>query len=253
MPDAFWGALFKDPIARERIRRQTLEGCASGNSAQMHWPNLTLERPGEDPTYISTQFFAIPGQPLWLSVVWSETERKRSEEELLNSEQRFRELFENMSSGVAVYEAVDEARDFMFLAFNAAGERIEQIPREQVLGRRVTEVFPGVVDLGLLDILRRVWRTGQPETHPAAEYRDGRLAGWRENRVYKLPSGEIVAVYDDVTEQKKAEKKLTDQLGELRRWSSVMQGREERVLELKREVNLLLRRLGESPKYEITE
>jgi PAS domain S-box-containing protein len=57
-------------------------------------------------------------------------------------------------------------------------------------------------------VFRRVWRTGLPEHHPIATYRDNRIAGWRENFVYKLPSGEIVAVYDDRTEQKQAEEAL---------------------------------------------
>ncbi|MBW2119784.1 MAG: PAS domain S-box protein [Deltaproteobacteria bacterium] len=39
-------------------------------------------------------------------------------------------------------------------------------------------------------------------------YKDQRIAGWRENYVYKLPSGEIVAVYDDITERKQAEEIL---------------------------------------------
>ncbi|MEW6546381.1 MAG: hypothetical protein AB1446_05620 [Bacillota bacterium] len=71
-------------------------------------------------------------------------------------------------------------------------------------------LFPGVGEFGLLEVFRRVWKTGKPERHPVALYRDARLEGWRENYVYKLPSGEIVAVYDDVTERRKME-------GEIRR------------------------------------
>ncbi|EKD27422.1 MAG: PAS/PAC sensor hybrid histidine kinase [uncultured bacterium] len=39
-------------------------------------------------------------------------------------------------------------------------------------------------------------------------YEDERITGWRENNVYKLPSGEVVAVYDDLTLQKQAEHEL---------------------------------------------
>ena len=41
-------------------------------------------------------------------------------------------------------------------------------------------------------------------------YQDGRLVGWYENYVYKLPSGEIVAVYDNVTERKRTEAALSE-------------------------------------------
>jgi hypothetical protein len=41
-----------------------------------------------------------------------------------------------------------------------------------------------------------------------------------------------------------------DQLDELRRWQNIFLGREGRVLELKKEVNELLEKLGEPKKYD---
>ena len=135
-------------------------------------------------------------------------ERKRAETKLRESERRYRELFDRMSSGVAVYEVKGEGESFVFTDFNASAERIEDVSRENAVGRSVVEVFPGVEEMGLLDVFRRVWRTGEPERHPAMFYRDSRKAGWRDNTVYKLPSGEIVAAYDDVTERQRSAEEL---------------------------------------------
>lgn len=131
-----------------------------------------------------------------------------AQQALRESEFRFRELFQNMGSCVAIYKAVDDGADFEFLDFNKAGERVEQISKEEVIGKLVTTVFSGVVDFGLLDVFKRVWETGIPETHPVSQYKDGRITGWRENVVFKLPSGELVALYNDLTEQKQAEERL---------------------------------------------
>jgi len=149
------------------------------------------------------------------------TERKRGEVKLRVSETRFRELFDNMSSGVAVYEAVDDGRDFVFKDFNKAGERIENIRRDETIGRRVTEVFPGVRDFGLLDVFRRVWKMNAPEHFPVKFYRDNRIQSWRENFVYKLPSGEVVAIYDDVTERREAGEALREANDIINKSSSV--------------------------------
>jgi PAS domain S-box-containing protein len=117
-------------------------------------------------------------------------------------------MFNAMTNGVAVYRAVDDGEDFIFTDVNKAVERIERLPREEMIGRRVTEVFPGVRDLGLLDAMRRVWRTGEPEHCPLGFYRDQRIVGWRENFVYRLTGGEVVAVYSDETDRKQAEESL---------------------------------------------
>ncbi len=109
------------------------------------------------------------------------------------------------SSGVAIYEAVRDGADFVFADFNAAAEKIEGLPREQVVGRSVLEVFPGVQQFGLLEVFHRVWKTGQSERHPVSIYKDERITGWRQNFVCKLPSGQIMAVYDDVTQDKRSE------------------------------------------------
>ena len=133
------------------------------------------------------------------------TERKRAADTLHRSEERFHHLFENMNSGVAVYQTDAACEAFTLKSFNQAAERIERVKREEVLGRNVEEVFPGVRAFGLLEVFRRVCRNGEAEHLPAAFYRDERISGWRENYVYRLDSGEIVAVYDDVTERKQAE------------------------------------------------
>jgi len=139
---------------------------------------------------------------------WRVIRRNRAEQELCESEGRFHHLFENMNSGVAVYQTDAACEAFTLKSFNQAAERIERVKREEVLGRNVEEVFPGVRAFGLLEVFRRVCRSGEAERFPPAFYQDERISGWRENYVYRLDSGEIVAVYDDVTERKQTEEEL---------------------------------------------
>lgn len=123
-------------------------------------------------------------------------------------DERFRQFFENIGSGVAVYDARNDGSDFVFRDFNKSAEKIEKISRDNVLGKSVQECFPSIKKFGLFAVLQRVWRTGVPEHHPVSMYEDQRIVGWRENHVFKLPGGEIVAVYDDVTREKQVEAKL---------------------------------------------
>jgi len=127
---------------------------------------------------------------------------------LHDREERFREIFNNMSSGVAIYAAVDAGQDFVFKDINKAGLVSSKSELHELLGRKVTDVFPSLKDMGLLKVFQRVWQTGIPEHFPATFYLDDRVTFWVKNYVCKIPSGEIVAIYDDITEQKTTEKEI---------------------------------------------
>jgi PAS domain S-box-containing protein len=136
------------------------------------------------------------------------TTRKQAEEALQDSENRFRELFNNMSNGVAVYRAINDGEDFVFVDFNNAAERLDNIKKENLIGKSLLDSYPGVKEFGLFDVLQRVWRTGKPQQNPVCFFEDDRISAWRENNAYRLPSGEIVCVYEDITHRKQMEEAL---------------------------------------------
>ncbi len=125
-------------------------------------------------------------------------------------EYRYRELFNSMKSGVAVYEAQEDGDAFVFRDFNLAAERMDGVARSEVVGKRLTEMYPGAEAFGLVDALRHVWKTGEPQLLPVRLYRDERLVRWRDNYIYRLPSGELVTVFDDRTAQVRAENALKE-------------------------------------------
>jgi len=125
-------------------------------------------------------------------------------------EEKYRNLIENMSSGVAIYEAIDGGKDFVIKEFNKAAEQITATNKEDAINERIGDIFPSVVEFGLFDIIKDVYRTGISQHHPTARYQDDRLAAWYQNFVYKLDSGEVVAVFDNISAQKIAEEMLRE-------------------------------------------
>jgi PAS domain S-box-containing protein/putative nucleotidyltransferase with HDIG domain len=130
-------------------------------------------------------------------------------------EKTFIELFKHISSGVAIYEVKGDGDDFIFKDINKAGEEIDKVKKKDIVGKSVLKLFPEIKNFGVFDVFKRVYKTGKPEEHPISFYRDNRISGWRRNYVYKLPTGEIVSVFDDRTRQRETEEllKISEEFG----------------------------------------
>jgi PAS domain S-box-containing protein len=171
--------------------------------------------------------------------------------ERVEDEERFRMLFETMSSCVAIYKPLADNSDFELVNMNPIGLRYSKISREDLIGRKVTEVFPDVKASGVFGALQRVARTGTPEYLPLRHYKDERIELWVENHIFKLPSGLVVAVFEDISARKKMETALETRMNELERFNKAAVGRELRMIELKKEVNELCRELGKPVPYPV--
>ncbi len=124
------------------------------------------------------------------------------------SEVKYRELFDSINVCVIVLKPKDGGEDFIIKDMNAALEKVERVRLGEFIGKSLSEALPVAVELGTVDTFNRVWRTGEPERFPAIEFKAMRVKCWREGYIYRLPSGDIVAVYEDVTARIKAEDAL---------------------------------------------
>ena len=118
------------------------------------------------------------------------------------------ELMGYNNIAVAVYEPVDDGNDFIFKDFSRAAERIDCIKKKDLIGKSVKEVFPSIIEFGLFDVFKQVYKTGKPKYWPIAQYKDERIFGWRENYAFMLPTKEIVSIYLDLTKEKQTEEQL---------------------------------------------
>lgn len=200
------------PEDQQAVEAAVKNAGSLGKEINIEWRVNTIDE--------STRWLMSRGRPQldskgqvtkYLGIAIDITERKQAEMNLEESESCYRELFNNIKSGVAIYTVVDDGKNFIFKDFNRAGERLDGDRRDDLVGKSIFEVRPGIERFGLLDIFKRVWKTGTPESFPATVYKDDRLSKWYENFVYRLPSGKIVAVFDDVTERKQVEIKMKAQ------------------------------------------
>ena len=134
------------------------------------------------------------------------TERKRGEEALRESATLLREVLDSMDKAIAIYEAVDDGDDFVFVGMNKAAEPITHYRIEDVLGQRIKTLFPGEQSVGLIEKLNEVGQTGEALHIPLKQYKDERITQWVENTIFRLPSGKVVAMFEDTFAQHMAER-----------------------------------------------
>ncbi|HFB62134.1 MAG TPA: PAS domain S-box protein, partial [Bacteroidetes bacterium] len=197
-------------------KKQICEDCAVKRVFETGKPEVTegsLKTSDGQTRFYSTQAYPIFNKDKKIKLVVESTtditELKLTGERLKQSESRYHNLFNYMSSCVAVYE-VTERGDIIIKDFNRTAENLEKVKKEEIAGKKLQEVFPGAEAFGLVEAIKKVYDTGKPLEMPAKLCRGNRIIGWRENYIYKLPSGEVVALYDDVTLQKQAEEKLKE-------------------------------------------
>lgn len=152
------------------------------------------------------------------------TALKQAEKELRQNEALFRELFDNIEIGVAIYETQDDAQSFVLRELNLYGLEKGKVKKRDVIGCEVRDVFPGIVALGLFEIFQKVWKTGKPQRHTSSLYQDDTITLWVENYVSRLPSNQLVAIYEDVTDKRQAKiekETLEKQLAQVQKMESI--------------------------------
>ncbi|MFT3849311.1 MAG: EAL domain-containing protein [Propionivibrio sp.] len=129
----------------------------------------------------------------------------------------YRSLFSNMLNGLAycgsIYDG-ERAVDFVYLMTNEAFHR--QTGLDDVIGRRATEVIPGLAetDAELIELFGKVAATGKPECF---ERYVTAMDMWFSVSVYSPQVGYFIAIFDVITERKQAVEALLKSRSQLLR------------------------------------
>ncbi len=189
------------------------------------------------------------GRVLWTGVLLDIDDRRQAEESRRDGEERFRLLVRNSSDILVIIAANGTLR-----YISPAEEAITGYAPEELAGKSIRDVIhPDDLERTLLAFQTAL---AQPEkTHRVQCRHRHKTRGWVQVEIVgqsflEEPAvrGVIVNVRD-VTERRAAEDRMALQLEELRRWHAATLGREERIAELKREVNAWAARLGRPPVY----
>jgi PAS domain S-box-containing protein len=175
-------------------------------------------------------------------------ERKQSQELLQESEHKFRTLFDRAIDGVLI---VDLETHHFFLS-NPAICQMVGYTQAEFSGLRMEDIHPPEQLPLILERFNRPDLGGpSPSENVPVRRKDGSVfsADIAARLITLQGRTYLLSVFRDITARKLAEDKIREQLDELQRWYKLTLDRETRSLELKHEVNDLLRRLNQPVRY----
>jgi PAS domain S-box-containing protein len=177
------------------------------------------------------------------------SQRKMTEKALRESEENYRQLFNNMSEGFAhcemIFDPDGRPIDYRFLNANPRTAEFTGCSADKIIGKTILSIFPHVSP-GAIENFGRVISTGQP-VHFENYSLD--LKRWFDVYAFKAGPAQFAYMLINITERKQAEEALKISNEELTRFNRVSVGRELRMIELKQEINALSIRCGLKPPY----
>jgi len=178
------------------------------------------------------------------------TERKMAEKSLRESERRYRDMLSNIELIAMTLDRegrITFCNDYMLM--------LTGWKREEIQGANWFDLFIPTDDEEIRNVFKDLLEDKPQAWHNENEiltrYGERRYIRWN-NMALRSPSGEVTgtaSIGEDNTERRQAEIRINEQLNELRRGYEALVEREGRIIEIKQEVNELLSRSGEPPRY----
>lgn len=131
-------------------------------------------------------------------------EREQIQKEIQEREKRYRTLVESIPDGIYILD-----HEWKYVLVNENSTNIVKIPKEKLLGNKITDLFPGIEQTSFFKKYSQVMITREPDgIIDTFTFQDSR-SGWYEVRIYPIPEG-ILCIARDITEHKKIEKELVE-------------------------------------------
>jgi PAS domain S-box-containing protein len=168
--------------------------------------------------------------------------REKAEEEL-----RFARFTMNQMSEAVIWVTSEGKVDYV----NDAHCRMHGYTREEMLCLSIEDITPFFQQNSWSEHWRKLKQKGSLVFESEGLTKSGELICVEVSAKHVMMGGREydLGIVRDITFKKQSQEMIRQQLDELQRWQNVMLGREDRIGELKSEVNELSRRLGEPPRY----
>lgn len=135
------------------------------------------------------------------------SQNRHTEEALVDSEEKFRNIIESSPMGMYMYQLDPKGR-LVLIEANLAADKITGIDNQKLIGLTLEQAFPGFIETEMPEIYKKVAAKGTSWHTNQIIYKDNKICGTFEIHAFQTSPGKMVAMFTDVADRVNTEKAL---------------------------------------------
>ena len=170
-----------------------------------------IVRPDGEVRWLLHRYFPIEGgterESTLVGSVEDITHRKRAEEALKESEEKFRNIVESSPMGIHMYQMMPDG-SLIFIDSNPMADEILGIENSRFIGKTIEEAFPELVRSEAFEKYRLAASEGEPCQTEYIYCEDDKIKRALEIHTFQTSPMKMAAMFLDITDRKKMEEEL---------------------------------------------
>ncbi|MFZ1517253.1 MAG: PAS domain S-box protein [Ignavibacteriaceae bacterium] len=160
------------------------------------------------------------------------TKRKKIQDALIKSEERFRSTLDNMLEGCQILDS-----ELKYIYINDAAEKHNHKPKNEMLGKKYIDLWPGIEETYVFRTIKKCLEKKESYQYENEfTYPDGTI-GWFDLSIQPVPEG-VFILSVDITQRKKVENEILNSREQLRALAASLEKlKEEERIHLSRELH----------------
>lgn len=120
-------------------------------------------------------------------------------------------MFDHINLAAVICDFSDDKKSYKIKEVNKYLRKLEKINKKDIIGKELKTLFPGVARNKLCSLFTKAWNDkSNDSTEFELEINKDGSKQIRECEAYRLPTDELVVLYNDITKESQLDQKLAD-------------------------------------------
>ncbi|TFF94365.1 MAG: PAS domain-containing protein, partial [Promethearchaeota archaeon] len=185
-----------------------LESILSGSTRQFKFEHIKKGELNKIFEVINTPFVNLEGDIKKLKILRDVSELEYIQKMFQDTQLKYQNIVEHMPLGLHMYELREDGKLY-FTGANPAADKLLSIDNSQIIDKSITQAFPALAKTRIPENLKELAREGGFNYNEEIHFSNGKnKERIFENFNFQTLPGQVVSIFNDITDQKQIEKEI---------------------------------------------